>query len=83
MDEEEVLERMGTEFESAEEFAEERDRTAEMMHVWFVEHPEGPFATSMSVPSQVLKEPEKMSEEEFKEYVMENARQSSYIPISP
>jgi hypothetical protein len=70
MEEEEFLEKIGAGFESAEEFAEERDRTAEMMHVWFVEHPESPFATSMSVPSQVLKEPEKMSEEEFKEYVM-------------
>jgi hypothetical protein len=41
------------------------NRTGEMIHVWFVEHPEGPFGTTMSVPSSSLKNPEKMARKEF------------------
>jgi hypothetical protein len=59
------------EFEDVDEFAKERNRTAEMLHVWFVKHPDGPFATSMSVPETVLKNPEKMDRGEFEEYLVE------------
>jgi len=32
------------------------ERTPEMIHVWFVDHPEGAFATSMALTPQLLKE---------------------------
>jgi hypothetical protein len=47
------------------------NRTGEMIHVWFVEHPEGPFGTTMSVPSSSLENPEKMSRKEFTNRVMQ------------
>ncbi|MCX2819393.1 hypothetical protein EGH25_08525 [Haladaptatus sp. F3-133] len=65
---EEVFNYLGADFESIEEYEKERDRTSEMMHVWFVRHPEGPFATSMSVPQSSLKEPEKMNQKRFNRY---------------
>jgi len=46
------------------------DRTGEMIHVWFVEHPEGPFGTSMWVPRDSLEQPTKMSKKEFETRVM-------------
>lgn len=46
------------------------NRSSEMIHVWFVDHPEGPFGTGMSVPEESLTEPKKMSEERFKQYLM-------------
>lgn len=47
-------------------------RSDEMIHVWFVRHPEGPFASSMAVPERYLEEPEKMNESAFKRYAMRN-----------
>ena len=32
------------------------DRTPEMLHVWFVEHPEGPFATRMKLDQSLIEE---------------------------
>lgn len=56
-----------------------KPRGGEMIHVWFVEHPKGPFSSDMGDlidPEEVAEEyadgkPPKMSEEEFKEYVLE------------
>jgi hypothetical protein len=48
----------------------ERKRTGEMVHVWFVRHPEGPFGTSMSVPKEYLEKPEKMSKDRFVESIV-------------
>jgi hypothetical protein len=48
-----------------------RYRSPEMIHVWFVRHPQGPFATGMEVPSENIKQPERMSEREFKNYTLE------------
>ena len=31
-------------------------RSAEMIHVWFVDHPGGPFTTNMALPPSVLRE---------------------------
>jgi hypothetical protein len=67
----EVFDRIGSNFESVSEFSRKKDRTAEMMHVWFIEHPEGPFATTMSVPAENLQEPEKMTREQFEKYAMQ------------
>lgn len=46
-------------------------RTPEMIHIWFLKNPEGPFASRMGVPEKYLKEPERMSEGEFKNYTRE------------
>jgi hypothetical protein len=35
---------------------EPTDRSPEMIHVWFLDHPEGPFATRMSLPPKVLRQ---------------------------
>lgn len=44
------------------------ERTAEMIHVWFIEHPDGQFATNMSFPKEYIeKEPEMMNRVEFEE----------------
>jgi hypothetical protein len=32
-----------------------RNRSPEMVHVWLIEHPRGPFSTGMTLPSNVLK----------------------------
>ncbi len=45
-------------------------RSLDMLHVWFVEHPEGPFGTTMGVPQEHLEEPSRMNETEFKERVL-------------
>jgi hypothetical protein len=72
---EELFNSIGSEFDNVSEYAEKRDRTAEMIHVWFVEHPEGPFGTSMSVPASSLRDnPEKISKDEFETRVMKNTR---------
>ena len=56
-----------------EEVPENRlNRTGEMIHVWFVEHPRGPFGTGMGVPSDSLEEPTKISKDEFETRVMKN-----------
>ena len=64
----------GVEFKNIEDYIENRRRTSEMIHVWFVEHPEGPFGTSMSVPVENLEKPEKMSKEEFKKHTINRYR---------
>jgi hypothetical protein len=46
-------------------------RRYEMVHVWFLRHPEGPFASSMEVP-RVDPKPDMMSECEFKTYLMDS-----------
>ena len=66
----ELFEVLDLQYDNMSEFVRKRNRTAEMIHVWFVKHPEGPFGTSMSVPSENLREPVKMSESEFKDYAM-------------
>lgn len=33
---------------------EQRSRSPEMLHVWLVDHPQGPFGTRMDIPSDVL-----------------------------
>lgn len=46
-------------------------RSPEMLHVWFIDHPEGVFATNMSIEKQVKSEqPGKLSKSEFIEVVM-------------
>ena len=35
-------------------------RSPEMMHVWFVEHPQGPFATDMSLTKELKDQLERM-----------------------
>ena len=30
------------------------NRSPEMLHVWFVDHPKGPFATQMNLPREVI-----------------------------
>jgi len=67
--EELISESSEVEMEGAEavfEMETQEGRTVEMIHVWFVRHPEGPFASSMRVPEENLQEPEKMSERGFK-----------------
>jgi hypothetical protein len=49
-------------------------RGPEMLHIWFIKHPEGPFATRMGIPSEYLKSPEKMSKKEFKRYTEKSYR---------
>ena len=59
--------------DSYENVPEDRsDRTGMMIHVWFVEHPRGPFGTGMSVPSDSLENPTKMSKDEFEARMMKN-----------
>lgn len=43
------------------------DRGPEMLHVWFVQHPKGQFATGMSFPrnEEINRDPEKMNRVEF------------------
>lgn len=49
--------------------AETRYRGPEMIHVWFVRHPEGPFSTQMlGLPDSALERTGKMSRETFEEY---------------
>jgi hypothetical protein len=44
------------------------NRTAEMMHVWFIEHPDGQFATNMAFDKKwVEKDYDMLSREEFEE----------------
>ena len=31
-------------------------RSAEMIHVWFLDHPDGPYATNMSLPAGLMRE---------------------------
>jgi hypothetical protein len=31
-----------------------RPRSAEMIHTWLIDHPKGPFATSMILPPKVV-----------------------------
>jgi hypothetical protein len=73
----EFFDYFGTEFETADGFSEKRDRTAEMLHVWFIRNPDGPFGTKMSIPEQYLKEPEKMSKREFRRYAIKTQRNYS------
>lgn len=54
-------------------------RTPEMIHVWFVEHPGGPFSSEMAVPEAYLEEPEKMNESEFKRYAL-NSHENRTTP---
>lgn len=48
-------------------------RTPEMIHVWFLKHPEGQFATNMrSLPNEFFdREPKRMSFDEFKTHMGE------------
>lgn len=48
------------------------NRTGEMIHVWFVEHPGGPFGTGVSEVRGGLQDPEKMNRSGFKKYMLEN-----------
>ena len=40
----------------------------EMKHVWFINHPDGPFVTSMSLPASRIESPTKMNKTRFKNY---------------
>jgi uncharacterized secreted protein with C-terminal beta-propeller domain len=42
-------------------------RSPEMLHVWFVDHPGGQLATRMNLRPETVEQPEKMTEQEFKE----------------
>lgn len=42
-------------------------RGSEMIHVWFVNHPQGPFGSSMGVPEESLNSPQKTPKKEFKD----------------
>lgn len=44
-------------------------RGPEMMHVWFIKHPDGPFATSMTLPSSKIKKPEMLKKSELIERI--------------
>lgn len=57
-------------YENAEEMYYDGEKSVEMIHVWFVKHPEGPFGTTMTVPREKVRPSEKMTEEEFKSVVM-------------
>lgn len=67
------------------EDAVKEPRGGEMIHVWFVEHPEGPFATDMGYNLNRTKAveaaeeaggaPDKMNEEEFREWTEESYRE--------
>lgn len=46
-------------------------RGPEMIHVWFLEHPEGPFASRMTIPDDRIEEPKMKAEEEFRSYAHE------------
>lgn len=48
-------------------------RTPEMIHVWFIEHPGGPFSSNMAVPKEYI-EPRRMNESEFKDYAIRSFR---------
>ena len=48
------------------------DRSREMIHVWFIKNPWGPFATNMGIPKESIKTPKKMGKKEFKNYLMSN-----------
>ncbi len=37
-------------------FGEFQHKSPEMLHVWLIDHPEGPFATNMSLPRPLLKQ---------------------------
>lgn len=51
-------------------------RTPEMMHVWFIKHPEGQFASRMTLPlKQVPREPVKMNKKEFMEHMRKTYRE--------
>ncbi len=73
-----------TEFGSIDEVFEEmfdgevteerKNRTGEMVHVWFIDHPMGPFATRMGVPHDRIEEPERMNRSEFEENALEGYR---------
>ena len=58
-------------------------RSPEMIHLWFVRHPKGPFsmgATGLLESSNISNGvPEKMSEDEFKRYA-ENTYEENYAP---
>ncbi|MFT4893061.1 MAG: hypothetical protein ACI8Z7_000856 [Candidatus Nanohaloarchaea archaeon] len=41
------------------------NRSPEMLHIWFIDHPEGFFGTDMSVKKRLPKKPEKLSKREF------------------
>lgn len=74
----EVFESVGLDYEDSKDFIKENRRSAEMLHVWFVRHPEGPFGTAMTTPKGAeLAKPEKMSEEGFKTYAVEKHRKFS------
>lgn len=67
----EIFRNYETGYENFREFAEESTRSPDMIHVWFVKHPEGPLGTTMGVPPEYLKSPEKMSESRFKKRILE------------
>jgi hypothetical protein len=48
-------------------------RSPEMLHVWFVDHPDGQFAHRMNLKTDVIAAPEKMTEERFKTKMKGNA----------
>lgn len=50
--------------------APKRYRSGEMIHVWFVRNPEGPFASRMSIPRENVREPDKMSRGTFENHTM-------------
>lgn len=47
-------------------------RSPEMIHVWFVEHQEGPFATSMALDPEKIDKPEKKNREEFFQWLKQS-----------
>jgi len=42
-------------------------RSPEMLHLWFIDHPDGQLASKMSIGPDIVEQPEKMTENEFKE----------------
>jgi hypothetical protein len=47
-------------------------RGPEMLHVWFLDHPEGPFTSRMGISSSKVEQPSKMDKSEFKEYARDS-----------
>ncbi|MBC5792410.1 MAG: hypothetical protein H8Z69_00055 [Nanohaloarchaea archaeon] len=60
------------EFENLEDYLNKTPRTAEMIHVWFIKHPDGPYATEFVVDEEYIEEPEKMNYTEFRQFALEN-----------
>lgn len=55
---------------SLKAYQDHRQRTPEMLHVWFVEHPGGPFGTGMHISAENIQSNNKLNRSEFKRRVI-------------